>query len=174
MLKITFDTSAAIDSVSDATRYNATKKEEICAAHRLREAHENGTIIVFHNVSEEARGTEQIYEQSRGPALLDLPGHCELGKTTILASDELSALDKQLRVILNISPPNMNSSLNDFKDYALLLEHIMTRRDIFVTNDRKSTVYRNREKLKADFHLVIMTSREAVDYLVQQDILKST
>jgi hypothetical protein len=166
---LTFDTSVKIDAFDSITRHLANSEmfQRVKAATRLKDAHNTGQVQVFYNGGEKTKETKEpnTFVQVRGPWFLGMEGFSEAGVSTILMSRDFVSLVESVLGVPNASTRN---GLHNLRDHALLIEHIHSERDIFVTADKRYT----RHAIEFLQHkVVIKTAEETVSFLESKAIL---
>ena len=168
MLKLTFDTSVAINAFEDETQASADVAPKIIAAKKLLEAANRGIVEIERNGGEVVRSDQGRLKQIRGPWTWGIEGFSEWGVSTVFASDEEIVYWNQIAEIVRLPTDNVFDSSNReqmarVKDHILLVSHAGGKRDIFVTEDINHILKRRTEL--AEIGILVMTAEETVNYL---------
>ncbi len=161
MITLTFDTSVRINAYK--TIDNSTAPEmikRIRAAQILLEAHLNKLIEISYNAGEMVKENPISLKPTYGPWILETDGFSILGKSTILVSED-SIVENVLKII---NPKSTQSR----KDFAILENHIVAKRDIFVSEDLKKHL--NKAAQLSHYGIVVKSASDTVNYLRGQGV----
>lgn len=170
MYRLTFDSSILLDGFRGEQSKDEKLKRREQAAKILRNANTDGHIEICFNAGEVPKLSPNAMEGlniSRGPWLLGIHGFSELGVSTVLGDSSKALLIAKAKEILQPKTPH------DWKDYALLADHIDAGRDWFVSGDEKKHL---KAKYRQEFEAIgitILSAPEAVNRLIQEGVLNS-
>ena len=158
MLQLTFDTSVYIDTTEVLQDTSSKIIIREFSARILYQGHRENHWQITSNRGEQANKLLDI-TTIRGPWTLGIKGFSELGESTRLAS-----VDKK---DLFVKAGKVFKKRN--KDYAILIDHIDTERDWFITEDRD--FFRFADQLQP--HIIVLRSSQAVEHIVQRNVIET-
>ena len=167
MIRLTFDNSVRNDAFDKVDRHRGDPKMEarvICAI-KLRELYEKNPelIEITCNDGEQFEPPEggDTFKRTRGVGIWELRGFSEYGEVARVG-DEHAPILERIREIMRPA----RDSVSSMKDYAVLCEHVVVGRDIFVSADEPKHL--NKAPQLKELDIIVKSAAETVDYLEQQ------
>lgn len=163
MIRLTFDSSARINSYKNPTDYEAKPEMQarVVAATKLRKFYESSPELIEITCNDGERHKQpDSFKRTRGIAIWGLRGFSEWDESLIWIGNEHVPILENIREIM------IPESENSLKDYAQLCEHVIAGREIFVSEDEKKHL-RKAAQLEP-LGIIVKSAAETIAYLEQQ------